>query len=109
MIRNLLTFALGSALVITALAPASAQPSGSYQQSCRNVRVRGDRLTASCTSPQGRYIRSSLNLRSCRNGDIANVNGQLACNWSGNGNGYGRGRDRGYDRDRDRHNRNDRD
>jgi hypothetical protein len=90
MSRLLVSLIAGLGLAATALAPASAQgiPSGSYQQSCTNIRVRGDQLTARCTNPQGVAVRSSIALNSCRGGDIVNSNGQLACN--NNGNGYGR-------------------
>src|ERR1700676_2895322 len=91
--RILFSLLAGLGLAATALAPASAQsiPSGSYQQSCTNIRVRGDQLTARCTNPQGTAVRSTIALNSCRNGDIVNSNGQLACNGNGYGNGYGNG------------------
>jgi hypothetical protein len=87
---------LGAALAAGSLAPAAAQaiPSGSYQQSCSNIRVRGDELIARCTNPQGTRVRSSISLDSCRRGDIANSNGQLVCNRNGYGRrrgGYGNG------------------
>ncbi len=106
MARLLISLLAGLGLAATALAPASAQaiPSGSYQQSCTNIRVRGDQLIARCTNAQGTAVRSSIGLDSCRNGDIVNSNGQLACNrnGNGNGNGYGNGhrhRHRHHDRD----------
>jgi CVNH domain len=83
----------GLGLAATAIAPAGAQaiPSGSYQQSCTNIRVRGDQLIARCTNTSGTYVRSSISLDSCRRGDIVNSNGQLACNRTGYGRGYGNG------------------
>jgi hypothetical protein len=89
--RILLGLAAAASLIGTALSPAAAQsvPNGSYQQSCTNIRIRGDQLIARCNLPRGGTARSSITLDSCRRGDIANVNGQLTCN--GNGNGYGRG------------------
>lgn len=105
--RIFLGLAAAVSLVATALSPVSAQsvPSGSYQQSCTNVRVRGDQLIARCNAPQGGTVRTSIALDSCR-GDIANVNGQLTCNSNGygrgnrhgHGNGYGQqnGNDNGY-------------
>jgi len=87
---------LGVSLFAATLAPAAAQtapsglfagPSGSYQQSCTNIHVSGDQLSARCTSPQGARIRSSIALGGCRGGDIANSNGRLVCN-AGYGNGY---------------------
>ena len=103
MSRPLISLIAGLGLAATALAPAYAQaiPSGSYQASCTNIRVRGDQLTARCTNPQGVAIRSSIALNSCRGGDIVNSNGQLACN----GGGYGNGRRR-HHRDGDDNNGN---
>jgi hypothetical protein len=91
--RTALSLAGAVALAAMTLGTASAQaiPSGSYQQSCTNVRVRGDVLTARCNAPQGGTVRSSIGIDSCRRGDIANMNGQLTCNR----NGYGQ-RPRGY-------------
>ena len=90
--------ALGGALVLSALTPASvlAQgygiPAGSYQQSCTNIRVRGATITASCTNNSGQRVRSSLAVNSCAGADIGNVNGQLTCVRTGNYYGNGRGR-----------------
>ena len=87
--RTALSVMAAAALAAMALGTASAQaiPSGSYQQSCTNIRVRGDVLRASCNAPRGGTVRTSILLDSCRRGDIANMNGQLTCNR----NGYGRG------------------
>ncbi|WP_312167189.1 CVNH domain-containing protein [Phenylobacterium sp.] len=63
-------------------------PSGSYQQTCRDPRVSGATLTASCQDSRGRWNYSSLNFRDCR-GDIANNNGRLSCQWGGGGPGWG--------------------
>ena len=59
-------------------------PSGSYQQSCRDARVSGSILTASCRDHRGRWNYSSLDVRNCRN-DIGNANGRLMCGWNGGG------------------------
>lgn len=59
-------------------------PSGSYQQSCRDARVSGSTLTASCRDDRGRWNYSSLDFRNCRS-DIGNANGRLACGWNGGG------------------------
>src|ERR1700681_3007469 len=91
--RTLLSIASAVALAAMAVGTASAQniPSGSYQQSCTNIRVRGDVLTARCNAPQGGTVRSTITLDSCRRGDIANMNGQLTCNRNGYGRRYGQG------------------
>jgi hypothetical protein len=99
--KTLLGLAAALGLAATGLSPASAQvvPSGSYQQSCTNIHVRGDQLIARCNAPQGGTVRSTFTLGTCRNGDIANMNGQLTCNRNGNGryrgNGYGYGNGNG--------------
>ncbi len=92
---------LGAALALSAASTggASAQmygsgaiPSGSYQASCTNARVRGNTLVASCTNNSGQRVRSSIAVNACANADIGNINGQLSC--VRNGNMYGRGRGR---------------
>ena len=97
--KSLLSLAAACSLIVISLAPAVAQsvPNGSYQQTCTNIRVRGDVLSARCNGQSGN-TRSTISLASCGRGDIANVNGQLTCNgrrnrgqgnFNGNGNGYG--------------------
>jgi hypothetical protein len=54
-------------------------PGGSYQSSCTNIQRNGSTLTATCTAPNGSNITTSINAAQCRGGDIANVNGRLAC------------------------------
>lgn len=98
---SIITLAIGLAL-LPGIALAQAAPSGSYQQSCQNIRVRGDMLHATCSSTNGRLVRSRLDLSTCRSGLIGNNNGRLFCNGANrrdrddqryNGNGYGRDRD----------------
>lgn len=78
--------------------PAFAQtlPAGTYRQSCSDARVRGNELSANCSAPDGRRIRSSVTL-DCR-GDIGNVNGYLRCNGGRRGGAFGRhdGMSHGY-------------
>ena len=110
--RLALSLTSAAALAVMAIGTASAQsiPAGSYQQSCTNIRVRGDVLTARCNAPQGGTVRSTIALDSCRRGDIANMNGQLTCNRNGQRNGYGYGNNgygnNGNHGDRDDRNRN---
>jgi len=66
---------------------AQAQPAGSYQQSCQNIRYQDQRgpngvLTADCADRNGRWVRTSLETGTCR-GDIFNRDGRLACAASG--------------------------
>jgi CVNH domain len=59
---------------------AQALPPGSYQQSCRDFRMRGSTLTALCRRANGRGEQlTGLNVSRCV-GDIGNNNGNLVCN-----------------------------
>ena len=61
-------------------ASATAQPPGSYRESCRDIRMQGSVLTALCRRPGGRgEQRTALNVAHCV-GDIGNNNGNLECN-----------------------------
>jgi hypothetical protein len=77
--------AFGMALILAGFAPVMAQyaPGGSYQNSCVNVRMHGNAISARCTAPNGQYVHSRLALP-CY-GDIANNNGYLRCNGGGGG------------------------
>ena len=105
MSRRILSLFAILGLGALAYAPASAQaiPGGSYQQSCTNIRVRGDRLSAVCNGSQGNSTRSTISLSQCQGSDIANVNGQLSCSGNGSyGNGnYGNRSHRRHHGDRD--------
>ena len=74
---------LFSAVVLVGLsssAYAQAPPPGSYQQSCREIRMQGSTLSAVCRRANGRGDQlTALDVRHCA-GDIGNNNGQLACN-----------------------------
>jgi len=87
------------------------EPRGSYQQTCRDIRLDHGVLEAECRTRFGDWRHSSLdNARDCR-GDIANNNGRLVCSDGGGGGGYGyaritlykdsrfRGSSRAYDSD----------
>lgn len=56
-------------------------PGGSWRDSCRNVDLRGDRLSAQCRTTGGYWSGTSLNLRSCRSNRAANRDGQLVCEY----------------------------
>jgi hypothetical protein len=91
------------ALALGTATPAVAQPGGSYQQTCRNIGVRGSTLHADCQNTSGGWQSTELrNYNSCR-GEIQNINGNLQCtgdNRGGYGPNDGRGDDRGRDADR---------
>jgi hypothetical protein len=96
--------ALGMVVLIMDLlisaAPCAAQgvPSGSYRQTCRDPRVEGSVLYATCANNDSSWQNTSLpDFRRCRT-EIINDNGNLRCSaergtWQ---RGYG------HDRDRDR-------
>jgi hypothetical protein len=88
MIRIAIGLSLAFLLALDS-APVSAQniPNGSYQSSCSNIRVNGNRLNATCTATNGRRIQSSMQI-GC-SGDISNANGYLRCNGNRNMNGNG--------------------
>jgi hypothetical protein len=81
MVRVLFGLMLAAALTGSTVVTVEAQylPPGSYQASCRHIRVNGDILSASCTAPSGQHIRSSIPVSMCRGAGIANINGRLAC------------------------------
>lgn len=82
-----------------------AQPGGSYRQTCRDVRVHGSTLSATCQDQGGNWRNTELrNFDRC-NGEIQNLNGNLSCT----GGNYGDRRDHDYDRDRDHDRDHDRD
>src|SRR5262252_4786840 len=61
-------------------ADAQAPPPGSYQRTCREIRMQGPTLSAVCSREQGRGEQvTALNVARCV-GDIRNLNGQLQCN-----------------------------
>ena len=81
MIRTVPLAVLGLAVALAAslTGEAQAQPAGSYQRSCRNVRFQGGLLSAECTGIRGETHRTAINAGQCR-GEIGNANGVLACN-----------------------------
>jgi hypothetical protein len=58
---------------------ASEVPDGDYMQSCRNVRVSGSTLLATCRQRNGRWRQASLRYFNQCTSDITNYNGRLAC------------------------------
>ena len=60
-------------------ATAMDDPAGSYQQSCKNISVRGDDLRARCKDVYGRYHDTVLDHADRCWGDISNNNGNLVC------------------------------
>jgi hypothetical protein len=60
-------------------AAAPSQPSGSYTETCKNIRMKGTTLHAVCRSIDGREMPTSLkDADRCSQG-VANINGILNC------------------------------
>lgn len=86
-IKTTVSVSAAALAALTLLTPVSAsaqrgggQPGGSYAQTCSNIRVDGGRLYAECRTGNGREARnSSIEYGRCV-GEIANINGMLACN-----------------------------
>ena len=57
-------------------------PAGSYENSCKNIRVQDKKLKAQCEKRNGKWNNSSLNFKNCK-GDISNDNGELTCDKGG--------------------------
>ena len=73
-------FGVAALTGLSLAAYAQAPPPGSYQQSCRDVRMQGSTLTAVCRRANGRGDQpTALNVAHCV-GDIGNNNGHLICN-----------------------------
>jgi hypothetical protein len=66
-------------IAVQGIGRAQSVPSGSYQQSCKNIDVRDEVLTANCQDTDGKW--EATQLRDYRNcgGDIMNDNGALRC------------------------------
>jgi hypothetical protein len=63
-------------------------PYGTYRQTCQNINVNGNTLSAHCQKVDGGWRNSSIDYRSCRGNEIINDNGYLRCGGGGNGYGY---------------------
>jgi hypothetical protein len=62
---------------------ATAQPSGSYRQTCAVESFGGDSITARCKDRAGNFRPTMINLVSQCVGDISNDDGALRCNRGG--------------------------
>jgi len=73
-----------AAIVVFCAGRASATPvdgpSGSYRETCKNIRQRGDTLYARCKGGDDRWHDTSLDEIGRCTDDINNINGRLQCN-----------------------------
>lgn len=67
----------------TSSATAMDNPPGSYQQSCKNIGMRGDDLRARCKDVYGHYRDTVLDHADRCWGEISNNNGNLVCEKNG--------------------------
>lgn len=58
---------------------AFANPPGSYTQTCKNINLTGETLTASCQRMDGSWKTTKLEFAASCIGIISNVDGNLAC------------------------------
>ncbi len=70
-------------LCVALAAPAAALPYGSYQQSCKDIKLKdrdsdSARIQARCIDNQGEWRKTSFELDRCW-GDLANIDGELVC------------------------------
>lgn len=54
-------------------------PMGSYRAACSEISAVGSMLSATCVNARGERVRSALDLASCGDRDILNVDGRLFC------------------------------
>ena len=72
------------ALACPQVCPAqSGLPYGTYHRTCRNIRMHGDTLSASCQRVDGGWHNTSLDYGSCRGNQVINDNGNLRCGAEG--------------------------
>ena len=87
--RYLILLALFGVVILsrpTAAAAAAIDdgyPAGSYQQTCRDINMRGDDLRARCMDTGGHYRSAFLDAADRCWGDISNNNGRLVCEKNG--------------------------
>jgi hypothetical protein len=67
-------------LMLSSNAPTNAQffPPGSYQRTCRDMRMDGSMLYATCRTISGEWTQTSIDTSSCLS-QITNQNGILSC------------------------------
>ena len=80
MTRAIAAFTTILATLVVLAQTAQTQPGGSYLGSCRDIRMRGDTLVATCRTRDRTWQRTWLDRVNRCVGDIGNVDGQLICN-----------------------------
>lgn len=83
---------LVAVFAVVVLAPSVSRadgPPGSYRDTCKHVKVRGDDLYARCKQDNGDYRDTRLDRFQRCESDIVNLNGELTCNREHNARGNG--------------------
>lgn len=70
-------------LSLALISPAAAIPPGTYQQSCKDIKLKdpdGDsaRIQARCKDSRGEWRKTAFEIDRCW-GDLANIDGELVC------------------------------
>lgn len=70
-------------LSLAAITSSLAIPPGTYQQSCKDIKLKdrdseSERVQAKCRDSQGEWRKTSFELDRCW-GDLANIDGELVC------------------------------
>lgn len=80
LLKVMFVFAAAFLLIVTGReAGAQSIPPGSYKQSCRDIKIKGNRLSAYCRAIDGSESLTTLNNADLCEGDISNNNGNLTC------------------------------
>ena len=98
--RSIIKFAvvavIAAAFWMGTTCAAQSYPSGSYQQTCRNIGVNGSALYATCKDGNGNWQSTQLpDYQRCTS-EIVNNNGSLQCNGTNGYNGNGAYNNGGY-------------
>lgn len=83
MLVALFAIAILSRPKTSAAAAMDDYPAGSYQDTCRDINMRGDDLRARCMDTRGHYRNAFLDAADRCWGDISNNNGRLVCEKNG--------------------------
>src|SRR6478609_2938375 len=85
--HRIMNFAIGTLMFLilkTSAKLAQSAPSGSYQQTCKDIGVRGDVLTARCQNTNKHWQNAQMHNISYYNSNILNDNGALRYNTNAN-------------------------
>ena len=80
---NLALFSITLVLVsLSTSVLARPEPSGTWSLSCRNSKMDGEWLVAECKTSGGDWLKTSINMATCKSNTVGNKEGVLTCDWS---------------------------